>query len=183
MSLTKWTAATLTALLLAGAPAMAGDDHDKEMSDFDNRYEWSITPGEVMLFDNPVSFTGEVIETSNSHRTIKADNGMTIMVPNQALVWNGDTQMFSQAANIGDEVVLHMRVDEPYRIMSVATPPQYGPMLPIGSYDGVFYFSEEFIADLDLDNLDNNIYAEYDRDNEDRIYDVDLASVEDDNDM
>ena len=56
-------------------------------------------------------------------------------------------------------------------------------MLPIGSYDGVFYFSEEFIADLDLDNLDNNIYAEYDRDDEDRIYDVDLASVEDDNDM
>jgi hypothetical protein len=183
MSLTKWTAATLTALLLAGAPAMAGDDHDKEMSDFDARYQWSVAPGEVMLFNNPVSFTGEVIETSNSHRTIRANNGMTIMVPNQALLWNGDTQMFSQGTNIGDEVVLHMRVDEPYRIMSVPTPSQYEPMMAIGSYDGVFYFSEEFIADLDLDDLDNNIYADYDPDKSDRIYDIDLASVEDDDDM
>ena len=67
--------------------------------------------------------------------------------------------------------------------MSVATPPQYGPMLPIGSYDGVFYFSEDFIADLDLDDLDNNIYADYDPDKSDRIYDIDLASFEDDDDM
>ncbi|MCA9776026.1 MAG: hypothetical protein KC800_04890 [Candidatus Eremiobacteraeota bacterium] len=182
MSLTKWTAATLTALLLAGAPAMA-DDNDKEMSNFDARYEWSIEPGQVMLFSNPVSYTGEVIETSNSHRTIKADNGMTIMVPNQALLWNGDTQMFSQATNIGDEVVIHMRTDEPYRIMSVPTPSQYEPMMAIGSYDGVFYFSQDFIADLDLDNLDNNIYADYDPDKSDRIYDVDLASSDDNDNM
>lgn len=178
MSLTKWTAGALAAVLLAGAPALA-DQHQKT-TDLETRYQFSIQPGEVMLFNNPVSFTGEVIETSNSHKTVRAKNGMTIMVPNQALVWNGDTQMFRQSAEIGDQVVIHMRTDEPYRIMSVPTPSQYEPMMAIGSYDGVFYFSEEFIADLDLDQLDNNIYAEYDADNR---YDIDLATIEDNVDL
>lgn len=184
MNFTKWTASTLTALLIASAPAFAGehDKHDKdkhgqsgyhsEMS----RYDFEVAPGNVMLFKDPVSYTGEVIAVSNSHRTLRAANGMTIMVPNQAMVWNGDTQVFGQATEMGDEVVIHMRSEEPYRIMGPQT--VYQPMMAIGSYEGVFYFSEEFIADLDLDNLDNNIYAEYDRDSEDRTYDIDLTSVD-----
>ncbi len=177
MSFTKWTAGALTTLLLAAAPAMAGDmDHENDTVTMD-RYEFSIAPNNVMIFNEPVSFTGEVIEASSSHRTLRAANGMTIMVPNQALVWNGDTQMFSQSTAVGDEVVIHMRSEEGYRIMDVDVPTAYEPMMAIGSYEGVFYLSQEFIADLDLDNLDNNIYAEYDADETDRIYDVDLASV------
>jgi hypothetical protein len=178
MSLTKWTAGALTALLLAATPAVAGDmDHENETANMHDRYEFAIAPSNVMLFKDPVSFTGEVIETSNSHRTLRAANGMTIMVPNQALVWNGDTQMFSQAANMGDEVVIHMRAEEGYRIMDVNVPTTYAPMMAVGSYEGVFYLSNDFIADLDLDNLDNNIYAEYDPDETDRTYDIDLSSV------
>ena len=79
---------------------LESDGLPMEITDYDARYHWNVAPGEVMLFNNPVSFTGEVIETTTSHRVLKANNGMTIMVPNQALVWNGDTQMFSQAANI-----------------------------------------------------------------------------------
>lgn len=227
MNFTKWTASTLTALLIASAPAFAGDHdkHDKDMHHSGHhsemsRYDFEVAPGNVMIFKDPVSFTGEVIAASNSHRTIRAANGMTIIIPNQAMVWNGDTQMFGQATEIGDEVVIHMRSEEPYRLMGPApvsrtlmspaivtettttrTPVlQPGatqtqtvvtttqpvvtqtslsqPMMAVGSYDGVFYFSEAFIADLDLDNLDNNIYAEYDRDSEDRIYDIDLTSVD-----
>lgn len=182
MSFKKWTAGTLTALLMAGA-AMADDmDKDDKHSEWTSRYDLTIAPNNVLLFNNPVSFTGEVIAESNSHRAIRAANGMTIMVPNQALVWNGDTQMFSQSTNIGDEVVLHMRNDESYRIMDVDVPTLYEPMMAIGSYEGVFYMSNDFIADLDLDNLDNNIYAEYDADESGRMYDIDLASVNDDYD-
>lgn len=186
MNLTKWTASALTAFLIASAPAFAGD-HDKDKhSDSGHhsqisRYDFEVAPGNVMIFREPVSFTGEVIAVSDSHRTLRAANGMTIMVPNQALVWNGDTQMFGQSALMGDEVVVHMRSEEPYRIMNAPT--VAAPMMAIGSYDGVFYLSNDFVADLDLDNLDNNIYAEYDREKANRVYDVDLASVRNDNDM
>lgn len=181
MNLKKMTAAALTAFLLA-APAMA-DEHSSgdQQWDTDARYEFKVEPGQTMIFREPVSFTGEVTNTTSYDRTIKAANGMTIRVPNEALLWNGDRDVFAQTTNIGDNVVVHMRAEEPYRLMQsplaidMNTP---GDMLAIGSYDGVYWVSKSFINDLALDQLDNDIYANA---NSDQPYDEDLASVKHDN--
>lgn len=186
MKIQRWTTGALAALLLA-TPALA-NEHDKSDNDkkvgyeernyaysSHARYEWTTEPGQVILFKNPVSFEGEVTGMTNSHRIIKADNGMTIQVPNMALVWNGDTQMFAQKAETGDRVVLHLRQDEPYRVME-----NDDNRLIIGSYDGVFYMTEEFVADIDLENLDGDIYRDTaDVDLDEPRYDNDLQSSDD----
>ncbi|MFA5504297.1 MAG: hypothetical protein WC314_05715 [Vulcanimicrobiota bacterium] len=185
MNLTKLLPLAITALLLS--PASAQDSTDKAVQDESGyhsqipRYEFKIEPGNVMLFRKPVSFTGEVIEKTSHSRTLRAANGMTITIPNQALVWNGDTQIFGQASEMGDKVVVYMRSEEPYRIMLAPTVAR--PTLAIGSYDGVYYLSEDFIADLDLENLDNNIYADRNSKDEASTYDVDLSSVKDAKDL
>lgn len=178
MNLKKMTAAALTAFLLA-APAMADEQSSSDQHwDTDARYEFQVEPGQTMIFREPVSFTGEVTDTTSYDRTIKAANGMTIRVPNEALLWNGDTQVFAQTTNIGDNVVVHMRAEEPYRLMQSASAMNNSNMLAIGSYDGVYWVSKDFINDLALDQLDNDIYANA---NSDQPYDEDLASVKHDN--
>ncbi len=198
MSIKSITAGTLTALLLA-APAFAGEhdkmeknnkntayDHDYYHYGSDAAYQWTVEPGQVMMFKRPVSFEGDVIETTASHRVIKADNGMTVQIPNQALVWNGDTQIFAENAMNSDRVVLHMRQDEPYRIMM-----EMGDKLAVGSYDGVFFLPKAFVNDIALDQLDRDIYrdtADVDLDSDGHIdsterrvrrYDNDLKSAPD----
>ena len=193
MKITRWATGALAATLLT-APAFAGDDGDnKHGYDKQNReysihtmYEWTTEPGQIIMFKDPVSFEGEVTGVNSHHRMIKADNGMTIEVPVMSLLWNGDTQMFTQDANIGERVVLHMRQDEPYRVMK-----RTGDALVVGSYDGVFYLNDAFVADIDLDDLDGDIYrdtadvdlnndGEIDRDERDvRRYDNDLESADD----
>jgi hypothetical protein len=158
MTFKKLTAAALTALLFAAGTASADEDHNN-LTNFDNdRYNFHIEGANQMIFNNPVSFTGEVKAQSLSHRTLEAANGMMIRVPNQAMVWNGDTQMFAQSTNIGDEVVIHMRNEEGYRIMD--HPAVNAPWVAVGSYEGVFYFPEDFIRDFALNELDDNIYAD-----------------------
>lgn len=154
----KLTAAALTALLFAGGAASADEDHNS-LTHFDNdRYNFHLEGANQMIFNNPVSFTGEVKAQTRSHRILEAANGMMIKVPNQALLWNGDRQMFAQSTAVGDEVVIHMRGEEGYRIMG--HPAVAAPWVAVGSYEGVFYFPEDFIRDIALDSLDNNIYAE-----------------------
>jgi hypothetical protein len=185
MNFTKCFAAALTAFLLLPTAAFA-EDKDKETSTEGEyhsqipRYEFEIEPGNILLFREPVSYTGEVIATSDHDRTIRAANGMTIRIPNQALVWNGDRNMFNQETKMGDTVVVHMRPEESYRIMKA--PSVIAPMMAIGSYDGVYYFSREFIADLDLEHLDNNIYANRSSKEKGRVYDIDLSSFDGDGD-
>ncbi len=199
MSLKKFATGALAAAVLVTAPAFANEHnktedgtvqgYDKQKREYSNhtRYEWTTEPGQVILFKDPVSFEGEVTALSSSHRTIKADNGMTIQVPNMALVWNGDTSMFAQNAEIGERVVLHLREEEPYRVMQ-----KVGDNLAVGSYDGVFFLPEAFVADINLNNLDGDIYrndtADVDLDNNGTIednernlrqYDNDLESAED----
>jgi hypothetical protein len=184
MNLSKCFAAGLAAFLFLPTVASAQDNDDKTPLAKDKhhsqplRYEFEIEPGNNMIFRQPVSFTGEVISSSSYDATIRAANGMTIRVPRQALLWNGNTKWFNQATEIGDKVVVHMRAEESYRIMNQPSVKQ--PMLAVGSYDGVYYLSQEFIADLDLENLDNNIYAEYRSEDKVRMYDVDLTSVQND---
>lgn len=156
-------------------------DRDRDVSDREDhtlpaRYDFRIAPGETMIFQNAVSFTGEVIAEGPSHRTVRAANDMVIIVPNQALVWNGETMMFNQDAKLGDRVVIHLRSEEPYRILDLNE--SETPMYAVGSYDGVFYMSEDFIKDLDIENHHPTIYADYTVDGADRIYHVDLISVE-----
>ncbi len=200
MSLKKFATGALAAAVLLTAPAMAGDHnkkdkdgnvqgYDEQHREYSNhqRYEWTTEPGQTIMFKDPVSFEGEITGMTSSHRTIKADNGMTIQVPNMALLWNGDTEMFAQRTDIGDRVVLHLRQEEPYRVMQ-----KVGDDLALGSYDGVFFVPEGFIADINLDDLDSDIYrgdtADVDLDNNGRIegnerdmrrYDNDLESAED----
>jgi len=198
MKINNWAAGALAAVLLT-APAFAGDgDHKNhegyapQHREYSNHsmYEWTTEPGQTILFKQPVSFEGEVTGLNNSHRMIKADNGMTVEIPKMALVWNGDTQMFIQDADLGDRVVLYLRAEEPYRVMK-----RTGDELALGSYDGVFFVPADFIADIDLDSLDGDIYrdtADVDLNNDGTIqdeerdvrrYDNDLRSAEDrDND-
>lgn len=194
MSLKKFATGALAAAVLLTAPAMANEhnkDKDGKVRGYDaqhreysnhTRYEWSTEPGQVIMFKDPVSFEGEVTEMSPSHRTIKADNGMTIRVPNMALLWNGDTEMFAQTTNVGDRVVIHLRQEEPYRVMQ-----RVGDDLALGSYDGVFFVPEGFIADIDLNNLDNDIYrgdtADVDLDNNGTIEDNERDLRQYDNDL
>lgn len=201
MSLKKFATGALAAAFLLSGPTLA-NEHDKDKDkdanvrgydaqhrEYSNhtRYEWTTEPGQVIMFKDPVSFEGEVTAMSNSHRTIKADNGMTIQVPNMALLWNGDTSMFAQSTDIGDRVVLHLRQEEPYRVMQ-----RVGDDLALGSYDGVFFLPEGFIADINLDDLDDDIYrkdtADVDLDDNGTIenderdlrrYDNDLESAAD----
>lgn len=187
MNIKRWTTAALAAAMLT-VPAFAGDGDNKVGYDEDNyhysthaRYEWSTEPGQTILFKDPVSFEGEVTGVNAHHRMIKADNGMTIEVPIMALVWNGDTQMFAQEADLGDRIVIHMREDEPYRVMK-----RNGEELVIGSYDGVFYLTEGFIADINLDDLDGDIYrdtADVDLDNNGEIEDDERNLRRYDNDL
>lgn len=183
MSFKKMTAVALTAFLFA-TPTLAEENSSATFQhrDSDSRYAFTVEPGQVMIFRQPVSFTGEVVETSQSHRTILAANDMTIRVPNEALVWNGDTQTFAQSTEIGDQVVVHLRQEEPYRIMRHLTSSEQ-EMVAIGSYDGVFFVSTDFIRDLALDQLDRDIYANPSAEATERRYDVDLASVKDDTDI
>lgn len=188
MNIKRWTTGALAACLLTAPAAFADNHHDKDdkKAGYEERnyayssharYEWTTEPGQVMLFKNPVSFEGEVTGVNSSHRMIKADNGMTIEVPNMALVWNGDTSMFAQNAELGDRVVLHLRQEEPYRVMK-----RNANELVIGSYDGVFYMTQDFVADIDLENLDGDIYrdtADLDLD-DDPVYDNDLRSSDND---
>ncbi len=198
MNIKHITTGALAAFLLT-APAFAGDgDHDKKVGyDKQNilytshaKYEWTTEPGQTILFKQPVSFEGEVTGVNSHHRMLKADNGMTIEVPLMATVWNGDTQMFAQDAELGDRIVIHMRQDEPYRVIK-----RNGDELVVGSYDGVFYLTEDFVADINLNDLDGDIYrdtADVDLDNDGtiqdderdvRVYDNDLRSAPDnDND-
>ena len=107
----------LTAFLLLPTAACAQDSRNGKNSSESEyhtqmpRYEFEIEPGNVMLFREPVSYIGEVIATSSYDRTIRAANGMTIRVPNQALVWNGDRRMFNQTTEIGDSKA-HILVNE-----------------------------------------------------------------------
>lgn len=159
-------AAAVTSILLGG-PALADENyatHDVESKMF-------MQVGQPILFHEPVVFQGEVITTETGNRGILAENGMLLQVPRMALVWNGDDEMFFQNAQLGDNIVVHLRAQEPYRIMKMD-----GEELALGSYDGVFYLSQEFLEDIDLDNLDNDIYS----DSEERLYDEDLD--DDDND-
>lgn len=179
MNIKKLAATTLTAMLLAGAaqadPNNTGEHvHvDKEHHSTQARYDFNLIPGETMIFPEPVSFTGEIVATDNGHRTLKTKNDMMVRIPNQALVWNGDTEMFAQSTNLGDEVVVHMRAEEPYRIMQKSLDTL--PIVAIGSYDGVFFVPAAFIDSLNLDELDNNIY----NDEETAvIYDEDLDMME-----
>lgn len=179
MNFKKLAASTLTAMLLAGA-AQADDKNlgehvhvDQDNHATQARYDFNLIPGEVMIFPEPVSFTGEVVATDSSHRTLKTRNDMLVRIPNQAMVWNGDTQKFAQSTNLGDNVVVHMRAEEPYRIMHKSLDTL--PTVAIGSYEGVFFVPAAFIDSLDLDNLDNNIYN--DKDTAD-IYDEDLEMIE-----
>jgi hypothetical protein len=192
MNIKRWTTAGALAAVLFAVPAFANNDHaegyDTDLYPYSThaRYEWTTEPGQVILFKDPVSFEGEVTGINAHHRMVKADNGMTIEVPNMALVWNGDTEMFAQQTDLGDRVVLHMRQEEPYRVMK-----RNGDELVIGSYDGVFFIPADFIADIDLDNLDGDIYrdtADVDLNNDGRIednernarrYDNDLESADD----
>lgn len=174
MKLRKMTAAALTALLFAAGTA-AADDHmkDANLTDFDNpRYNFHLEGANQMIFKNPVSFTGEVKEMTRSHRIIEAANGMAIKVPNQALLWNGDREMFAQTTAIGDEVVVHMRQEEGYRIMNESVTSD--SWVAVGSYEGVFYFPKAFVRDIALSELDGDIYADNeDLDAEDIAYDDD----------
>ena len=200
MNIKNFTLGAMTAALLV-APAFAGDhDHDKNRTEgydaqhreYSNhtRYEWTTDAGQTIMFKNPVSFEGEVTGVNASHTMIKADNGMIVEVPKEGLVWNGDTQLFAQNANLGDRVVLHLRQDEPYRVIS-----QNGDELAIGSYEGVFFVPKAFINDIALDDLDGNIYRDsadvdlngdgkiQDDERDVRRYDNDLKSASDrDND-
>lgn len=190
---TPFCAAGALTLLLLAAPAFAGDGaksgegytpQEREYSSH-TRYEWNTNQGQVILFKNPVSFEGEVSGVNASHRMLKADNGMTVEVPNMAAVWNGDTQIFAQEAKLGDRVVIHLRPDEPYRVMR-----RTGDELTIGSYDGVFFVPAGFINDIDLVNLDGDIYrdtSDADLDNDGNIernernvrrYDNDLKTAD-----
>ena len=174
MTFKKMTAAALTAFLFTAGVASADEHNDKNLTNFDNpRYNFHLEGANQMIFKNPVSFTGEVMEVTPSHRIIEAANGMTIKVPNQALLWNGDRNMFAQSSNIGDEVVLHLRQEEGYRIMDAPT--VENPWVAVGSYEGVFYFSEDFIQDLALTDLDGDIYA-----NDNDLTDEDVAYDDDD---
>lgn len=193
MNIKRWTTGALAAVLLT-APAFAGDDHDNKTG-YDRdlypysthaRYEWTTDPGQVILFKDPVSFEGEVTGVNAHHRMVRADNGMTIEVPVMALVWNGDTSMFAQDTEIGDRIVLHMRQEEPYRVLK-----RNGNELVVGSYDGVFYLTDDFVADIDLDDLDGDIYSDTadvdlndnghidDNERDLRRYDNDLESADD----
>lgn len=170
MNIKRIIAATAAAMLITAGAASA-DDHNMELTDFDNpRYNFNLTTENQMIFKNPVSFTGEVIDADNSHRTVEAANGMTVKIPNQALLWNGDREMFSQSTNIGDEVVVHLRPEEGYRIMN--EPKVNDPWVAVGSYEGVFYFPKDFIRDFALNDLDSDIYADGSMlDEEDIAYD------------
>lgn len=161
MKIKNFALIALSAAVLA-APAMANDNDHREgyapqhrEYSIHKKYEWSTQPGQTIMFKDPVSFEGNVTGINSSHTMIEADNGMTIEVPNQALVWNGDTQVFAQSNAIGSRVVVHLREDEPYKVMS-----QRGDELAIGSYDGVFWVSKAFIDDIDLDDLDGDIYRD-----------------------
>lgn len=183
MNTKKIIASAAAALLIATAPSMADNENpqvlgakvdNSQHQDMDHdRYRFSIMPGEVMLFQQPLSFTGEIIASTDSHKTLRAQNGMTVKVPNQALMWDGDRNMFDQSTNIGDQVVVHMRLDEPYRIME--TPMTLKPMVTVGSYDGVFFFSDGFIEDLDIQGLDDDITASMESP---VVYDEDLKSAD-----
>ena len=194
MSLKNFATGTLAAAILLTAPSFANEHdknkdgtvhgYDKQQREYSNhtRYEWTTEPGQVILCKDPVSFEGEVTAMSASHRTIKADNGMTLQVPNMALVWNGDTEMFAQRTDVGDRVVIHLREEEPYRVMQ-----KVGDNLAIGSYEGVFFLPEGFIADIDLNNLDGDIYrsdtADVDLDNNGTIEDNERDRLQYDNDL
>jgi hypothetical protein len=178
INLKQMTAAALTALLFAAGTASAGDDHDyiTEWSD-DSRYQFSLDEDDQMIFKNPVSFTGEVVASELGHRTLRAANGMLIKVPIQALRWNGDRELFNQSTNVGDEVVVHMREEEGYRLMQA--PAVNDPWLAIGSYDGVFYFPKDFVRDFALDDLDDDIYADLDDDYYDDDRDITYVDEDD----
>lgn len=180
MKIKNFAIVAMTAALLA-APAFAGDNKEgypQQNREYSNnaRYEWNLNPGETIVFKDPVSFEGKVKGINASHTMIEADNGMLIEVPNQGLVWNGDTQVFAQSNAIGDTVVVHLREDEPYRIMS-----ERNDELAIGSYDGVFWVSKAFINDIALDELDDDIYRN-NGDRESRTYDSDLEGARRNND-
>lgn len=161
MKIKNFAIIAMTAAVLA-VPALAGDNDKKEgyapqhreYSDH-TRYEWTTEPGQTIMFKNPVSFEGEVTGINSSHTMIKADNGMTIEVPNQALVWNGDTQVFAQSNSLGSRVVVHLRQEEPYKVMA-----HRGDELVLGSYEGIFWVSKAFINDIDLSDLDGDIYRD-----------------------
>ncbi len=180
MNIKHILATALTASVILAAPAFAGDHKEghrdgyaPQHREYSNhtKYEWSLEPGQKIIFKNPVSFEGKVTGVNASHTLIKADNGMLIEVPNQALIWNGDTQVFAQNANLNTDVVVHLRAEEPYQVMS-----ERSDELAIGSYEGVFWVSKAFIRDIALDELDGDIY----RDTADvPLYDNDLKSAED----
>ncbi len=172
MKIKNFAIIAMTAALL-GVPALAGEGYAPQNREYSNhtRYEWTTEPGQTIMFKEPVSFEGTVKGINASHVMIEADNAMIIEVPNQALVWNGDTQVFAQSSGIGDKVVVHLRSDEPYKVMS-----HRGDELAIGSYEGVFWVSKAFINDIALDELDDDIYRN-NGDREDRTYDSDLKSA------
>lgn len=129
------------------------------------------TPGLVM-FHLPVAVESVLVTSKTGQLSLKATNGVTIEVPHMATVWNGDTAMFNQTPNEpGDKVIMHLRRGEPYRVMGYD---EHKKALIIGSYDGVFYIPEEFIASVDIDGLDYDIYADA-HDSTESAYDQDLG--------
>lgn len=172
MKIENFAIAAMTAACLV-APALAGEGYAPQNREYSNhtRYEWTTDAGQTIVFKDPVSFEGVVKGINSSHTMIVADNDMIIEVPNQALIWNGDTQVFAQSNDLGERVVVHLREDEPYKVMS-----QRGDELAIGSYEGVFWVSKAFINDIALDELDDDIYRR-NGDRDSRTYDSDLESA------
>lgn len=157
--------AAVTACLLC-APAMA--DQNYETRDLES--SMTLKTGLPILFHEPVAIEGVIEVNEHGQRTVVAENGMHLEIPAMALVWNGDRNIFLQDTEPGDNIVVHLRSEEPYRVLGMDN-----EIISLGSYDGVFVVSQELLEDIDLDSLDNDIYAE----NEDRTYDYDLG--DDDN--
>ncbi len=173
------TAALAAAVLMTAPPSFAGEEH-KDKTTMESRYELTTDAGDLLLFPEPVSFTGEVIAqdnpldlAKNGQVRLRAENGTEILIPRMATVWNGDRNIFAQDADLGDEVVVHLRLDEPYRIIS-----NDDQMVTIGSYDGVFWMPKEFVMAIDIGNLDDDIYAETDEEDRNEVaeyYDQDIG--------
>ncbi|HIB65062.1 MAG TPA: hypothetical protein EYO33_08120, partial [Phycisphaerales bacterium] len=67
MTFKKMTAAALTAFLFTAGVASADEHNDKNLTNFDNpRYNFHLEGANQMIFKNPVSFTGEVLEVTPS---------------------------------------------------------------------------------------------------------------------
>ncbi|MGE0493020.1 MAG: hypothetical protein AB7S38_27660 [Vulcanimicrobiota bacterium] len=165
--------------LLAAGPAMAHEDNTTMIRD-DSKSIVNLDDRGLIMFHEPVAIEGTVRGVHMGQIQIEAENNQMIEVPHMALVWNGDTKIFAQDCEIGDHVIMHLRQGEPYDVMKMANGD-----LALLSYDGVFRVPESFIAAIDIDGLDGDIYANTDDRNytlNDRYIDADNDGIRDDHD-